>query len=625
MEAIRFLRMLRRRWAVVVGLTVVGLVVGVLGALRVSGDASDDEAPVFYAANHLLLSRSGGEGAQLGLSRAALFVTAGDVPTNVAEELGRDRFDLLSRVATIEEADVRSLTVSAVSTDPEDARLVASAFADGLVAYLLAQDEEGFEARVARAEGQIDAHLAVIEALDSQISALRGGEGGGGSQLEVLSAERSSRRESYEAALERLDEIQASPPRPAFTTLEISEPFTISQGAYERRLRDGRTGRANYAGPDALPAGGQGFASSVTDSPVVLVAGGGLVGLLLGVVVALTLARMDYRITSRDEAEEFYGLPVIAEIPMLRRVERRSSDVVTHIEPKSNVAEAYRGLKSSLVYSRELGDHAAVAENTGRRPEVVMVTSADAREGKTSTTANLAAALAEDGYSVLALNCDFRRPQLVHYLRGRPEPRTVSDTEIAGVMMVNHVTAEGPEALPSDALRAQRQVIERARGSFDVILLDTAPLLAVNDANELLPHADMVIVVAQVGRSKKEAAVAAGDMLARRNAPVVGVVLVGVPETSSSRSYYYYSREVPDTAARSNRSDERPERAARGDDALAAVAFDDAPTSPDRQPATADPDTPKRRRRRRRRRVHDDDLTDAADPDPTEQHQPTSS
>ncbi len=565
--------MLRRRWKLLVVLTLVGLALGSLAAVRAADDGSNADEPIFYAANHRLLVDPLSPN-QTSLSQAALFATAGEVPSRAAAALGRDRFDVLARIATIEDKDVGTLTLSAVGETPDEALMTATTFADELVAYLLAQDQEAYAESVATAESDVAEHLAVIEALDAQIEALQPEpevlEDGTvvepdprdeDPQLALLEAERSARLRSYEGALEQLEVTRAAIPRAAFTTLEISEPFTISEAVYQRRLRAGRTGEANFTSPDELGQGGGGFSAGLTDNPIVLVIVGALAGLLSGTMIVLTLTRMDHRILSKEEAEEHYGLPVIAEIPRLRRSERRSSDIVSHTEPMSRVAEAYRSLRSSLVYSREVGDPAAAAATAGRRPEVVMVTSAAASEGKTSTAANLAAVLAEGGYSVLAINCDFRRPQLVYYLRGDHEPRKVSETAIDGVVMINHVTLEGSDALPSDVVQAQRQTIERARGRFDVILLDTAPLLATNDANELLPATDLVLIVAHVGRSTKEAGEDTRELLARRGAPVVGIVLVGVRETTSAKSYYYYSSERPTQTPRASFS--RKKRARR--------------------------------------------------------------
>ena len=122
-------------------------------------------------------------------------------------------------------------------------------------------------------------------------------------------------------------------------------------------------------------------------------------------------------------------------------------------------------------------------------PLVVMVTSASPGEGKTTTTANLAAVFAEAGSSVLVVNCDFRRPTIHQYFGVDDEPRRVHETTIPGVKIVTNVLAD-PGSNPAQVVAAQRQVVAAARGRFDVILLDTAPLLTANDAVELVGSAD---------------------------------------------------------------------------------------------------------------------------------------
>src|SRR5262249_34028899 len=155
--------------------------------------------------------------------------------------------------------------------------------------------------------------------------------------------------------------------------------------------------------------------------------------------------------------------------------------------------EAHRAIRSSLLFSRAaMGTplpgpttDAQLFEPAQGEPFVVMVASGAPGEGKTSTTANLAAVFAEAGASVLAVNCDFRRPALHDFFGVPDEPRRVHETSIPGVKVVTNVLTD-PAANPSQVIAAQRQVVAAARGRFDVILLDTAPLLTANDAVEIV-------------------------------------------------------------------------------------------------------------------------------------------
>ena len=143
-------------------------------------------------------------------------------------------------------------------------------------------------------------------------------------------------------------------------------------------------------------------------------------------------------------------------------------------------------------------------EPSRRRPAVVlMVTSPGPSEGKTTTVSNLATVLAEDGSSILVVNCDFRRPRLHSYLGGGGEPRKVFDTAVPGVKLVTGVIDEPERVAPAEVIGAQRRLIETAKNHFDYILLDTAPILTTNDASELLPVVDMVVMITRRGRRRR--------------------------------------------------------------------------------------------------------------------------
>jgi len=170
-------------------------------------------------------------------------------------------------------------------------------------------------------------------------------------------------------------------------------------------------------------------------------------------------------------------------------------------------------------------------------PLVIMVTSAAPSEGKSTTTANLAAVFAESGASVLVVNCDFRRPSIHKYFDVDDEPRRVHETKIDGVKIVTNVLSD-PAANPSQVVAAQRQVVAAARGRFDVILLDTAPLLTANDAIEMVGSADLVVIVARSEETSFDNARRAAEVLQRLDAPLAGVVLTAVK--GATNDYYYY-------------------------------------------------------------------------------------
>ena len=176
---------------------------------------------------------------------------------------------------------------------------------------------------------------------------------------------------------------------------------------------------------------------------------------------------------------------------------------------------------------------------------MILVSSAGPSEGKTTTVANLATVFAEADYSVLVINCDFRRPRLHRYLGGSDEARKVVQSDVPGVRMVNNVLSAS-NSNPAEVTAAQRRVIEVARGMFDIILLDTAPLLSTNDASELVGVADVVVLVARAGRTTRPAAERATEVLQRLEATVAGVALLGIRYAPSAQYYYYATEEGRD-------------------------------------------------------------------------------
>jgi Mrp family chromosome partitioning ATPase len=197
---------------------------------------------------------------------------------------------------------------------------------------------------------------------------------------------------------------------------------------------------------------------------------------------------------------------------------------------------ATNGTKNGDSPHHEAAPTDAPADEGGK---VILVSSPGPSEGKTTLTANLSAVFAEAGYRVLALNCDYRRPKLHEQFGVEYEPRRVVATEVPGVSIIADVIDDAHHINPAEAVASQREVIEKAREMFDLILLDTAPLLTTNDAADLLAIVDMVVVAARGNRTTNEAGYRAAELLERRGARVIGAVLVD-GEAKKAGQYYYY-------------------------------------------------------------------------------------
>jgi Mrp family chromosome partitioning ATPase/capsular polysaccharide biosynthesis protein len=556
MELLAFLRTLRRRWILILTLTLVGAALGVASSQLESTSATKRTGHYYKATNTLVvdLSSRGGDTPQAfqGLSQVAIFTTTGAVPDAVAKKLGTGESgrELAQRITTTTNGSTNTIDITAVDPDPQRATELSDAFATALVQNLdqrgqdaYAQERDQLTGRLNDLQSQEDALLGQLGAVPRPVN------------YDNLKAQYDALVNQYRLTYDSYAQLGAQgPPTSRFTTLQTAQAVPIGADEYHSRLSLGATGANNLDANAAATSGvavTTGSGSSTFQGPVSRGIFGALLGLLAGIGIAVLRERLDRRIRTRAEAEEAFGLPVLAEVPLLTRSQQKDRQIVTQVAPLSRAAEAYRAIRSSLLFSR-----AAIATESGVDPRgasspagslfepqsddpfVIMVTSAAPGEGKTTTTANLAVVFSEAGSSVLVVNCDFRRPMLHRYFGVEDEPRRVHDTAVPLVKIVTNVLTD-PGANPAQVLAAQRQVIAAARGRFDVILLDTAPLLTANDAIELVGSADLILLVARVGTTSTEGAQRTVEVLNRLDVPLGGVVLVGA-QAASSDYYYYY-------------------------------------------------------------------------------------
>ena len=206
--------------------------------------------------------------------------------------------------------------------------------------------------------------------------------------------------------------------------------------------------------------------------------------------------------------------------------------------PKSIDAEAYRSLRSNIEYSSFDDEY-----------RVIVVTSSVPEEGKTTTSGNLAIALAQSGNSVLLVDCDMRKPSIhkkfkISNAAGTAELllRKKLFEEVANKYNENLtiITAGKIPPNPSEMLasRAMTAFIEEMKKEFKYIILDTPPLQAVTDAQVLSTKADGVLLVVRAGSTKREMVFNSVDLIKKVQGKVIGTVLNGVE--NKKNNYYYY-------------------------------------------------------------------------------------
>jgi succinoglycan biosynthesis transport protein ExoP len=291
-----------------------------------------------------------------------------------------------------------------------------------------------------------------------------------------------------------------------------------------------------------------------------------LVGLVGGVGLALFREYLDNTVKSPDDIESLTGLPSLAVVPSLpglnanqsrfSRLAREAApqsasgprvELLSYIQPKSQISEAFRALRTSLLLSQ--ADHP---------PQVILVTSALPREGKTTAAVNLAVTLAQLGDRTLLMDSDLRKPGIRRALNLTIGKEVGLSSYLAGVstldeVMIPHPTINNLVALttgpvppsPADLLSSHRmrEAIVELRHRFKFIVIDSPPVMAATDPVILSALTDGVLLVVRSGETPKEAFTRTRDLLAAVKCRLLGVVLNAVD--SSAPDYYYSYRYYP--------------------------------------------------------------------------------
>jgi tyrosine-protein kinase Etk/Wzc len=271
-----------------------------------------------------------------------------------------------------------------------------------------------------------------------------------------------------------------------------------------------------------------------------------LLGLMAGVGAVFFIEYLDDTIKGSEEAQRVIGAPILAIIPFIDSDEEQQTDLhaslITHLRPKSAIAEAFRSLRTSLHFSA-----------INREKQVLIVTSTFPGEGKSTIAANLAITLSQTGARVLVIDGDLRRPSLHSKFKHSKIPglsellagdvAAASVLHDTGIPNLSLITAGTTPPNPAELLGSEKMadLLTSLRGQYDHIIIDAPPVLAVTDAPLLTNRCDLVLVVLETERVPVKAAQRMVEMLANVQAPVGGVVINDKSNTSMER-YGYYGR-----------------------------------------------------------------------------------
>jgi polysaccharide biosynthesis transport protein len=269
-----------------------------------------------------------------------------------------------------------------------------------------------------------------------------------------------------------------------------------------------------------------------------------ILGLVLGVGLALGLESLNTALKNPKETEEYLEIPNLAVIPHLafpsgQDESEEMPELVVHKKEYHAAAESYRGLRTTILFSAP--EHA---------PSVLLITSSMPLEGKTLTAANLAAVMAKAEQDVLVVDADLRRPSLhelfhapaepglSNFLVGEADDLPFMPTPIPNLFLIP--SGKIPPH-PSELLGSERMTkfIELAKGRFGRIIIDSPPLMSVTDAAILSTRVDGVIFVIKSEAVPRKAVMEARNQLLNVNARILGTVLNDV---SIKRDGYFYNQ-----------------------------------------------------------------------------------
>jgi succinoglycan biosynthesis transport protein ExoP len=372
-------------------------------------------------------------------------------------------------------------------------------------------------------QAEIETIQEAVSQRDSEILALNQQS----VQYNILRREFETNRELYDGMLQRLKEIG------------------VAAGAHVN----------NIALIDSALRPGAPFLPNATQNLFRALA----LGLMFGVGLALLLEFLNTSIRRTQDVERLVGRPVLGLIPIVKLREQRQKTAtgqkandraVSHyseLHPKSDASEAFRSLRTSLMFSTPKG-----------MPKTILVTSPGPGDGKTTNAINLATVMAQNGARVLLIDADLRKPRM-HRDFCIPHSPGVTN-RIAGVnggdasvSAIVPTTVEGLFVMPSGSQAPNpaellssdrmRKIIGMAARAFDHVIIDSAPILGLADALVLSRTVDGVIMVVSSGRTSKDSIKAATRRLMQVQAPLLGVVLNQVdldsPDYAYYSSYYY--------------------------------------------------------------------------------------
>jgi Mrp family chromosome partitioning ATPase/capsular polysaccharide biosynthesis protein len=501
----------RSRWWVVALLTAAG---ALFGALPTPERVDEQSLTTTYRATHTLLvnvqEALQSTSLTIAPSQVTLLATNGEVPRRVAEQISFDgnTAELASQVTVVFDPGTGALTFTTTQTSADQAVLIADTFANTTNSYLAERQDALYQDRLVASNARLELLREQAADVSARAAANPGDIG--------IAAESDAIQNQLAVAIEQNSILSQSPTVLSFTTLAAAEPIALEQAS-------------GLSTPRSRSARG---------------ALGGIVGLALGIGVAVALARLDRRLRTREQAEEVTGLRARVIIPKAK--DDKQANTIVSSGRHDALSDAYRTLRNVVGFVQ----HSLPPADRAR---ITLIVSPGPGEGKTTLAGNLAATFAETGQRTVAVNTDFRRPQLAVRLTDNPweptayilddldwlEPeQLLRNTRVPNLSMLDL----GGLGSPDELARVTASLLPKLADRSDAIVIDSSPVTATAEVLELVPLADVIVVVVRLNRTEMESAQRTIAILKDLTTAPLLLVISGMKQDNATYYYDYKDR-----------------------------------------------------------------------------------
>lgn len=272
-----------------------------------------------------------------------------------------------------------------------------------------------------------------------------------------------------------------------------------------------------------------------------------LMGLMIGVFLAFIFEHFDNTIKDEDDLKRNFSLPFLGSVPQVDPNEIQDLDKIAYKNPKSLISEAFRVIRTSVLYS-----------SANNNPRSLLLTSSQPIEGKTTCASNLAISLTQSGYKVVLVDADFRKPMLHKYFLDNGNAfglstYLVGNMELQGV--IHHADVDGLDIIPVGLLppnpaellgsNKMKELIERLNEEYDYVLIDSPPILGFADSRLVARFVDGVLLVTSVGITQRQLLRSSIENIVSVGGEIVGAIVnrLDLRGRKYGYSYYYYDDE----------------------------------------------------------------------------------